>query len=407
MNSNCPRVRRHALSVGLALGLAAVCAPAAAVDSVATSGPVVNLRYRHESADDAGFSRNASADTVRLHLGYRWIFASGWESYLEGEHVEALFAEDYNSTANGKTEFPVVADPQGSEINQAWVGYAAAQWRARLGRQQVMLDNQRFFGNVGWRQNEQTFDALSSGYVFENGGPSVSYTYLDRVLRPFGHENPNRLLREWSLNGHLIHVDQALPLGNLNAYAYLVENNDIATLSTRTLGARWTGKYATDAVNFGWAVEWADQSDYANNPLSQSARYHLIEPSLQWKGVTFKGGWEVLGGNGRFGFSTPYATLHGFNGWADRFLSTPVNGLDDRYLGVAGKWGASGKASWSATYHDFRSDHGIDAYGHEVDASLGYKFNDHFSGLLKLADYRSDGFGRDVRKLWAGVEYNY
>ncbi len=404
MKSNQKWPRLKPIVLGLAFGLVAVGSLAMASEPPVSSGPILDLRYRHESVDDGAFNRNANADTVRLHLGYRWVFASDWQALLEGEHVEGLFAEHYNSTANGKTQFPTVADPQGSEINQAWIGYAHEQWRARLGRQEILLDNQRFFGNVGWRQNEQTFDAFSSGYAFSNGGPSVSYTYLDRALRVFGHENPHPLLREWSLAGHLFHLDQTLPLGALNAYAYLVENKDIATLSTRTLGVRWTGKQALADTTLGWAVEWADQSDYANNPISQHAHYHLIEPTLQLHGITLKGGWEVLGGNGHYGFNTPYATLHAFNGWADRFLNTPVDGLDDRYFGIGGK---IGKANWSTTFHDFRADQGNDGYGHELDASVGYKFNDHFSGLVKIADYRSDGFGSDVRKLWASVEYNY
>ncbi len=378
--------------------------PLASAADAAKSGAVIEARLRYEGVDDAAFARDARANTLRLRLGYRWVFAPGWQLYADGEHVEALFGESYNSTANGKTAYPVVADPESDEINQAWIGYSNETFNSTLGRQRVMLDNQRFFGNVGWRQNEQTFDAFSIAYSFGESGPTVRYDYLDRVLRVFGHENPNPLLREWSLDGSLIHISQALPIGSLSGYAYLVENNDIATMSTRTLGARWIGKQAWGETQFGWIAEWATQSDYANNPLSQSAQYHLIEPSVTVGGITIKAGWEVLGGNGRYGFSTPFATLHAFNGWADRFLSTPNNGLDDRYIGVGGK---IGKAAWATTYHDFRADHGSQDYGREFDASIGYPFNAHFSGLLKLADYRSDGFGADVRKLWASIEYKY
>ena len=375
-----------------------------AADAAPTSGPSIDLRYRHESVDDAAFARDASADTLRLRLGYRWVFAPGWQLYADGEHVEALFGENYNSTANGETQYPVVADPQSDEINQAWIGYSNDSFNATLGRQRVMLDNQRFFGNVGWRQNEQTFDAFATSYAFGDGGPTLRYTYLDRALRVFGHENPNPLLREWSLDGHLLNFSQALPLGALTAYAYLVENNDIASQSARTLGVRWTGKHAWGETQFAWTAEWADQSDYANNPLSQSAQYHFVEPSITVHGIIIKAGWEVLGGDGQYGFNTPFATLHAFNGWADRFLATPVNGLDDRYVGVGGK---IGKASWATSYHDYRADRGSQDYGREFDASIGYPFNSHFSGLLKLADYRSDGFGSDVRKLWASIEYKY
>ncbi len=395
---------RCALGIAIASALPLYALTAAAAEPAAQSGPIVELRYRYEGVSDDAFARDADANTARLRLGYRWVFAPGWQLYADGEHVQPLLGEHYNSTANGKTQYPVVVDPQASEINQAYIGYADDSVGATLGRQRVLIDNQRFFGNVGWRQNEQTFDALALRYAFGDGGPTVRYTYLDRVLRVNGHDNPNPLLREWSLDGHLLNVSQTLPLGLLTAYGYFVENHDIATLSTRTVGARWTGTQPLTNVKLGWALEYATQSDWANNPAQQSANYRLIEPTLEWRGVTFKGGWEVLGGNGRYGFSTPYATLHAFNGWADRFLTTPKDGLDDRYLGASGKIGT---VSWAVAVHDFHADRTDQHYGQEADVSLGYAFNPHLSGLLKLADYRSDGFSSDERKVWASLEYRY
>lgn len=378
---------------------------ASAAETGAQSGPVLELRYRYENVDDAAFARDANAHTLRLRLGYRWVFAPGWQLYADGEHVQPWFGEHYNSTANGRTQYPVVADPKSSEINQAFVAWSGDAAGAMLGRQRVLLDNQRFFGNSGWRQNEQTFDALSLGYAFAGRGPTVQYLYLDRVLRVYGHDNPDPLLARWRLHGHLMHLDQPLPLGRLVGYAYLVENRDIATLSTQTYGARWSGTQAIGEFTSGWTLEYAHQSDWANNPLAQRANYRLIEPSLKWRGITFKAGQEVLGGNGRYGFATPYATLHAFNGWADRFLTTPKDGLDDRYAGAAGAFGRG--FTWAAVWHDFRADRGGRAYGRELDASLGYAFDAHWSGLLKLADYRADGHSTSERKLWASLEYRY
>lgn len=46
-------------------------------------------------------------------------------------------------------------------------------------------------------------------------------------------------------------------------------------------------------------------------------------------------GWEALGGDddaqGK-ALRTPLASPHGFNGWADRFLTTPDAGLDVLYV---------------------------------------------------------------------------
>ena len=395
---------RRALGVAIALVLQFGACAVQAAEPHAASGPVIELRYRYENVDDAGFARNADANTVRLRLGYRWVFAPGWQLYADGEHVQPFFGEHYNSTANGKTQYPTVADPKSDEINQAFVAYADDKVGATLGRQRVLLDNQRFFGNVGWRQNEQTFDAFASRYSFDDGGPTLRYIYLDRVLRVNGHENPNPLLRDWNLDGHLLNVSQKLPLGVLTGYGYLVENRDIETLSTETFGLRWTGIHPFVDTMLGWTLEYAHQSDWANNPMVQSAQYRLLEPTLAWRGITFKAGWEVLSGNGRYGFSTPYATLHAFNGWADRFLTTPKDGLDDRYAGAEGKFG---KAAWVTSWHDFRADHGGKHYGSEFDASLGYPLCPHLTGLLKYADYHSDGFATNERKLWVSLEYRY
>lgn len=395
---------RCALGIAIASALPLYASTAAAREPSVQSGPIVELRYRYEGISDDAFARDADANTLRLRLGYRWLFASGWQLYADGDHVQALGSTHYNSTANGKTQYPMIVDPQSSEIHEAYVRYTDTSLGATLGRQRVLIDNQRFFGNSGWRQNEQTFDALALNYAMGSGGSTLRYTYLDRVLRANAHDNPNRLLREWSLDGHLINVSQAVPLGLLTGYGYLVANHDIATLSTRTFGARWTGTQPFNALKLGWTLEYATQSDWANNPTQQSATYRLIEPNLHWRGVTFKAGWEVLGGNGRYGFSTPYATLHAFNGWADRFLTTPKKGLDDRYIGASGKVGT---LTWVVALHDFHADCGDQHYGREADASLGYAFNTHLSGLLKLADYHSDGFSSDERKVWASLEYRY
>ncbi|MHB8447295.1 MAG: alginate export family protein, partial [Rudaea sp.] len=320
-------LRPEAPYLFLILALAAAAPPAAAAEAAEQNKPIVELRYRYEGVDDAAFASNADADTVRLRLGYRWTFAPGWRLVASGDRVQALSGARYNSTANGKTQYPIVADPQSSEFHEAYVGYADGGLDAALGRQIVSFDNQRFFGNSGWRQNEQTFDALSLRYGFGGDGPVVRYAYLDRVQRVFGNDNPNPLLRAWDLNGNLLNLSQATPVGNFTGYAYLVENDSVTTLSAKTYGARWAGAHANGDWKFGWTLEYAHQDSFANNPVSQSADYRLIEPALTWRGVTFKAGDEVMGGNGRYGFATPYATLHAFDGWADRFLTTPVDGI--------------------------------------------------------------------------------
>jgi len=115
-------------------------------------------------------------------------------------------------------------------------------------------------------------------------------------------------------------------------------------------------------------------------------------------------------GDGASALQTPLVRLHAFNGWADTFASTPVDGLEDRYALATGKFGSGRlqeKLSWTIAWQDYRADRGGDRYGSEWDDSLGFPLPGGLMGLLKLADYQSDGFARDPTKAWLQVEWSY
>jgi len=387
----------------------ALCAGPLALAGPAGDGQwTAHMRYRHESVDDDAFARAAEADTLRLRLGWSQAFAHGFSTAVEGEGVAELNGR-FNSGANGETGYPAVADAHALELNQAWIGWRGRRAGAVLGRQRIVLDNQRFIGNVGWRQNEQTFDALALD-AKPSDAVTLRYYYLDRVHRVAGDEAINPLARERRLKGHLANGEWKLPLGELVGYAYRVEDRDVAFASTQTVGLRWTGSRAVGASTFGWTLEGANQRDHGNNPGDASAGYWLAEGAFGRGRVTGKLGWEHLGGDGVAAFQTPLATLHAFNGWADKFTSTPLHGLKDRYALAAGKLGSGrlqDKLTWTVAWHDYRADLGGAAYGREWNASLGFPLPGGLTGLVKLADYRSDGLARDTRKAWLQVEWSY
>jgi hypothetical protein len=384
------------------IALAALSLPTAAAEPLRFEW---DLRLRHEHVDDVALAQDATADTLRLRAGLRFDFGHGWSALLEGEGV-ASANDRYNSGANGQTGYPAILDPSGAELNQAWLGWRGTQAAALLGRQRIVLDNQRFVGNVGWRQNEQTFDALALE-TRPAEGLALRYDWLDRVHRVAGDDARDPLARERDLDTHLLNAALQRGAQQWVGYAYLHDDNDLATASTATYGLRWTGNRKHEAMTWGWSAEYARQRDHAGNPLSFAHDYWLLEPSLQAHGVTWKAGWEHLGGDGRHALQTPLASLHAFNGWADKFLVTPPGGLEDVYVGAGGKFGrgrAAGKFAWALAWHDYRADQGGD-YGSEWDASLGFPLPGGIGGLVKLADYRSDGFARDTTKLWLQLEW--
>jgi hypothetical protein len=403
-------------AVILALLTASPMVPVAAGTAEAAAPPAPpwqfewNARLRQETVDDDAFARQASATTLRLRAGLRLHWADGFSALLEGEGI-ADAGDRYNSGANGQVLRPAVTDPEGIELNQAFVAWKGAQGGGTVGRQRLQFDNQRWIGNSGWRQNEQTFDALSTDWRI---APSLSlrYAWLDGVHRVNGDQALDRLARKRALSTHLLNLGWTLGAQQLVGYAYLHDDRDVAAASTATFGARWSGARLHAGNGFGWTLEAAHQRDYADNPLSFSHAYWLLEPSYASHGVTYRAGWEHLGGNGAHALQTPLATLHAFNGWADKFTVTPPGGLEDRYLGAGGKLGRAahaGKYNWAVSWHDYRADQapaGTDGhYGSEWDASFGFPVHGAVAGLVKLADYRADAFARDTRKLWLQLEW--
>jgi len=360
-----------------------------------------NLRLRTEQVEDDAFARDADATTLRLRAGLRFRLGAGVSALVEGEGI-ASAGDRYNSGANRRTDRPVVADAEGAELNQAWLAWKNDRVQATAGRQRLFFDNQRWIGNSGWRQNEQTFDALALEATLRPG-LAARYAWLDRVHRVNGDDAVDPLVRERALDSHLLELTWKHGVQQIAGYAWLHEDDDVATASTATCGIRSITSNVRDGKGWGVTLELARQRDYAGNPLAFSHGYWLVEPSLTRGGVTWRAGWEHLGGDGSHALQTPLATLHAFNGWADKFGTTPASGLDDRYLGASGK-AAANRLDWQFAWHDYRADTG-GRYGREWNASLGFPLGGPLKGLVKLADYRADGFARDTTKAWLQVEW--
>lgn len=392
------------LPLSALLAIAPAFASDSLVDAVKDGKWSLDARLRAENVDDDGIARSAEALTLRNRLGFRTAPWQAISLFVELENVVAL-NDHYNSTANGSTRYPTVADPAGTEWNQAALSWAGSEGtQVVVGRQRINLDNQRFIGNVGWRQNEQTFDAFNIAQTI-GSKTTVRYIYLQDVHRPFGNYNPNPLLAEYDLGGHIAQASYVSQYGTVTGYAHFIENEDLPLTSQRTVGARFAGSAKlSETWKMLYTAEYATQSDWKDGSALIDADYRLLEFGVSYDAYTCKLAQEVLGGDGRYAFQTPFATLHAFNGWADRFLTTPVNGLVDQYLVVNGPVGS---LQWAAAYHQFDPDHGPGSYGDEWDFSLSKIFAQRFTALAKVARYDSDGFGRDVNKFWLSLEYRY
>jgi len=356
-------------------------------EALSDSTVKVNLRARYEGVDQDGKDKNATALTLKSRITVNTGSYSNFALGLEVDKVDAL-VDDYNSKTNGNTDYPVVADPQGTDINQAFIKYANDGFSAVVGRQRVLHNNQRFVGGVGWRQNEQTYDGVRAQYKI--GDFAVDYSYMHNINGITSSDTKG----DFHLVNGTYKINKA---HNVSGFAYLLDYDTAVANSSSTLGALYNGKFGKFLVN----ASLASQSDNGDNPTSYSAIYINAEGGYNFKHVTVLAGYELLGSDdGKAAFNTPLATKHKFNGWADKFLTTPKEGLQDVYLTAKGK--VSG-VNLSATYHTFSSDVESIDFGSELNLVATYKINKNYGVLVKAANYSEGDTGvapTDTNKVW-------
>ena len=363
--------------------------------------PHLQLRYRYEYVDQAGLSRNAHAHTVRTRLGFTSGEVQGFSFLVEGENVSNVGAEKFNDTVNRRTAFPVVADPDSTEINRAEIRFnGLPKTGLTAGRQRIVLDNARFVGDVGFRQNQQTFDAASIVNTSVEG-LKFRYDYMVSVQRIFGED---AVSGDFNTDNHMLHLAYTgLPDTALVGYGYFIDIDDNASLSSRTIGIRATGQKNFQAYKFAYALEFARQTEYEDNPGNFDVDYYLIEPKVSRGGFSAWVGYEVLEGDGASAFQTPLATLHKFQGFADRFLTTPANGIEDIYVGakfVRPHVAVFDYVSVAAIYHEFDAENSSASLGDELDAAISAGLRERYKLTLKAASYDADTFSVDTDKLW-------
>ena len=411
------------VAVGLLLGLAA---PVSAEEPAAATGVErwldneyykvhLNVRARIELADFDGLD-SSQAYTVRTRLGVGSKPWYGLSAFVEGENIFSFADGEYFDSIESPTGQSVIADPEETELNQLYLRYQNPDLLGLNfvgGRQRIILGNARFVGNVGWRQNEQTYDAALVA-ISPVEDLTATYAYLWDIRRIFGENN-----RDLDSQSHLINIAyNRLAAAKIEVFAYLLDfdnSHQLAgfarTVSSNSYGFRVSGTQTISGPwSYNYAGSYAVQTDAGDNPVNYTAHYVAAESGLGNADLgALAVGYELLGSDdGRAGFATPLATLHGYNGWADAFLDNGgPNGLQDLYLSVAPKmpWGLKGKV----VYHHFWSHEGTDNLADEVDLVLSKPINKYLTVLTKGAwfDGKSGSGRADRWRYWLEVTFKY
>lgn len=378
-----------------------------------TSGaPILDMRLRYEQVDQENISETGNAVTLRTLAGWQTSSWRGWSGKAELINVGRA-DDDYNDALNGKTQYPVIPDPDDTDINQLYVDFEGLpETRFRGGRQRIQLDNGRFVANNGFRQVMQVFNGVS----MENNGIAntrLYAAYLGRVKTSSARQHETStvllnaryaLLQDHALTGYGYFQDQpnAIPAAAFQGPPPGDTSNQIA-------GLRATGEQPVgDRWRFVYTAEYARQRDYAGGDGRIDADFVHLGGGARIANLVLRADYQVLGSNdGGYAFQMPLGTRHPFQGWADRFVVTPSQGIRDRYVS-----GVTDIARFRilAAFHSFRSDVGSVDFGEEFDVGIAYTFFDKFEGKFEYADYRAGDAGSgqvDVKKLWLTLTFSY
>jgi hypothetical protein len=373
-------------------------------DAIAAGHLLLEARARYEYVDQAKsavITRNAEAATLRTRLGWETGAWHGVRGLVEFEDIRQLGPERFAVNVPGattpplnganKAKYPLINDPQMTELNRLQLSWTMGPALAvTVGRQRILVDDQRFVGNVGWRQDEQTFDAARVDAAY--GRFKLTYAYVDRVNRILGE------LRDWRSDSHLVNAtwSPAEQL-RLEGFLYALDFSNSPANASLTRGVKASGKTWLGLYQLAYNATWARQSDYRHNTPAYDLDYWGGDVAATYDIYTVKASYEQLQGNGTRGFTTPLATTHAFQGWADAWVQPLggnkgfVDGLKDFNvtLNLKPRFKA---AYWSNTdiivrYHDFDDERTGAHLAHEWDAQVQAAITPKLTAALKYANF--------------------
>ncbi len=393
------------------------------------------IRPRFENVDDGTTNADANAYTVRTKLAVTadLLGVNGLSATVGVISVNNLGSHEYNGAdgnvyTDGTNSYATVADPQKAMISNAEINYTIKDTTLHAGRGQVNLDNQRFIGTVGWRQLERSYDSVFvANNSIKNLSVLVAWVYGLEGVKNLPNNNTIYGENTYDTNTVLLHAAYSvMPELKITAYDYM-----IASVSD-TYGIALTGNINAGPAKLNYRAEYAQQSDatmeiHTQTPTTGQANADYINLDLgaNINGILVGVNYEFLSGttgtDGNTAFSTPLATGHKFNGWADTFLTTPSGGLQDANVRLGYK--AKGVGKLLAVYHDFTADKNMatttgtsNDLGSEIDVVYVNKIPgvNGLKGMLKYANYSKGanmtgfaGVTHDTTKFWAMLDYKF
>ncbi len=374
------------------------------LDNITVSGEIRPRWEMSDVKDNAPDTANAYTARTRLAVSGMLLGVEGLSAKVGITSVNNFGYTDY---APSDAAYDVILDPQQAILTEGYLAYTASGTTLLAGRSFVNLDDQRFVGTVGWRQMERAYDTVT---LVNKSVEGVTFT----AAWVYGYQGVNANPTA-DTGSALVNVNYiAMPQLQLSAFAYLLA--DIHD----TYGVRASGKADMGGVKLDYAASYAIQRnatlEYVLDETPEiEASYYDIALGANISGMILGAEYEVLGdaqGESIKGFTTPLATLHKFQGWADVFLGRTSGSNNDGLADMSAKIGyaAPGLGKLLGVYHKFDALTGEnDDLGSEIDVLYANRVPgvNNLDFLAKAAFYSMGDSGNDVTKAWVQLDYKF
>ena len=403
--------RAHTLLMKLSLCSAAALAmtQVSLADQAFVFGGDVKLRYDFIEQDN--FPDASTAVTLSARVSAEWRPSTWLSGLIEVEGVGALI-DDHSDLPGQMLSRPLIPDPDHLDINRLQIQAKLDEGTfVTLGRQSLRIDDQRFLGAAPFRQNNRSYDAIRFS-TRTSASHTIQAGYIAQVNRPLGNRTP---LGEFDSESWFANGNFQTPIGRIGAFHYALDletGPDLSpnrTFSSQTTGIRFDGRYHRTDLKLDVEASYARQTDYAGNPLDYSADYYLLDVKTFLGAFELNARHEVLGAGGAQAFQTPLASLHKFQGAADVFLSTPIDGLIDTSLSVkhnGGQIGPFKDVTPTVRFHQFEADRGGATYGQELDLLVQAKLA-NLKVKIGVADFNADQLPGDRQRVFASISTRF
>jgi hypothetical protein len=298
------------------------------------------------------------------------------------------------------------------------------EFSLKIGRQELVYDDHRILGNVGWAQQARSHDV---GVFKYEGDFKVHFGLAFNLAKDstfINYQKYYRALQFAWFNKEFSNLDVSILFLN-NGLQGLDDVTGLLTDDTRysqTIGTYMKGNLSVVSLDGSFYYQMG--KDRENKSLSAynvalHASFNVIDAVKLKAGIEMLSGTDDLETNNNNSFNPFYGTNHKFNGFMDYFYAGSQHidnvGLNDFTLG--GEWKLD-KWSTAVTAHYFMSNANLhdkvtsevlsSSLGTEIDLTLGYKFNHwiNFSaGYSQMFATSSmevlKGGSKDVTNNWA------